>query len=407
MPRGSKPGERRGGRQRATPNKRTVLTDRILAIASANPTASADELVALLVKDQALATGVRVAIARKWFTAARSRFAEVRTRKGDDHSLQATERAAPSKLDRGVASTTPQSKTGASADASKTATRAMLPILFDIIQDSATAPAERRRAAAEFAQYFLPKKPIQKKSKRGNLVADQYGFVVDPDVARELRGTKLELARLAKRKLRPHTFAQKASKFQARIREIHESLQCPCPSQYSLKDKYDGADIDGDILRDYVRLKYLDKRRAAKQVFTPEEDLGEAICMARYDSFMKGPEMAAKQRLEQLRKSKRAADGGWGPSFTPAQQVAFRLLTLLYPSPPPKLSEELTEMILADHPFRDSPVADDDAGSSPKPPKQPASTSLQPDADEDVVWSPYPYRAPARSIPIVRKRENG
>ncbi len=40
MPRGSKPGERRGGRQRATPNKRTVLTDRILAVVSANPTAS-------------------------------------------------------------------------------------------------------------------------------------------------------------------------------------------------------------------------------------------------------------------------------------------------------------------------------------------------------------------------------
>jgi hypothetical protein len=35
MPRGSQPGERRGGRQRATPNRRTVLINRILAAAAA------------------------------------------------------------------------------------------------------------------------------------------------------------------------------------------------------------------------------------------------------------------------------------------------------------------------------------------------------------------------------------
>jgi hypothetical protein len=225
-------------------------------------------------------------------------------------------------------------------------------------------------------------------------------------VARELRDTKLELARLSKRKFTPHAFAQKAAKLQARIKEIHESLQCPCPSKYSLNDKYDGADVDGQILRDYIRLKYLRERRAAKQVFTPEEDLKEAICMARYDSFIKGPETAAKQRLEELRKSKRAADGGWGPPFTPTQQAAFRLLTLLYPSPASKLSEELTEMILADHPFRDLPIADDDPVSSPKPLQQLASTNPQPDPDEDFVE--FAFCPPtAGSIQIIRKRESG
>ena len=47
MPRGSKRGERRGGRQRATPNKRTALTDRILAAASEHPSASQHELFAI------------------------------------------------------------------------------------------------------------------------------------------------------------------------------------------------------------------------------------------------------------------------------------------------------------------------------------------------------------------------
>jgi hypothetical protein len=35
-------------------------------------------------------------------------------------------------------------------------------------------------------------------------------------------------------------------------------------------------DVDGQILRDYNRLKALGKRRAAKQVFTPAEDLEES-----------------------------------------------------------------------------------------------------------------------------------
>ena len=67
MPRGSKPGERRGGRQRATPNKRTVLRERLLAIASANPTAAAHEVLLSLVNDPALPVDTRLAIGRRIF----------------------------------------------------------------------------------------------------------------------------------------------------------------------------------------------------------------------------------------------------------------------------------------------------------------------------------------------------
>ena len=62
MPRGSKRGERRGGRQRTTPNKRTALTDRILAAASEHPSASQHELFAIMVKDQALAADIQIAV---------------------------------------------------------------------------------------------------------------------------------------------------------------------------------------------------------------------------------------------------------------------------------------------------------------------------------------------------------
>src|SRR5262249_3304764 len=278
---------------RATPNKRTVLTDRILAVAPAHPTASCDELVAILVKDQALPASSRVAMARKWFAAARPRSANGRSRKANaanTHGSQATERPAPLKSDGSATNGTALSATGASTAASPATNLAMLPVLLGIVQEEATRPAERRKAASELALYFLPKKPTQNKSKRGSFVPDQYGFVVDPDVARELRDSKLELAGLSKRKLTPHAIAQKATKLQVRIKEIHQSLQSPCPSKYHFKhyirvDGVNGLDtiVDGDVVRDINRLAFLRNRRAAKQVFTPEEDLEEAICMARYD----------------------------------------------------------------------------------------------------------------------------
>jgi hypothetical protein len=97
-------------------------------------------------------------------------------------------------------------------------------------------PAERRKAASGAAEYFLPKKRNKKKSRRGKSRPDEYGFSVDPRVAKELRDSELQLASLTiGKRMRPYTFAQKARKLQARIKEIRQSLQCPCPSKYQLK----------------------------------------------------------------------------------------------------------------------------------------------------------------------------
>jgi hypothetical protein len=82
-------------------------------------------------------------------------------------------------------------------------------------------------------------------------------------------------------------------------------------------------------------------------LFPPEEDLEEARRSARLDSFRKGPEVMARQRLVDLRDKKRVADSG-GPPLTAAQKTMFRFLALLYPSPPrPSPSQEMIEA----HPF--------------------------------------------------------
>lgn len=66
MSRGSRPGERRGGRQRGTPNRRTVLADRISVIGLDRP-ASRHEFLECLIKDARLPAGIRVSVVPRCF----------------------------------------------------------------------------------------------------------------------------------------------------------------------------------------------------------------------------------------------------------------------------------------------------------------------------------------------------
>jgi hypothetical protein len=153
MPRGSKPGERRGGRQRATPNRRTVLTNRILAVAAANPAATVHELVLILAKDQGLAVDTRMAIACK-----ASLFGPSRS----THSCAAATNG------HGRPPSGPSTKIGPDHEANKgpapkrggaiTAKAGLATsLMFAFVQDTALNPADRRKAASQVAELFLPK----------------------------------------------------------------------------------------------------------------------------------------------------------------------------------------------------------------------------------------------------------
>ena len=73
-----------------------------------------------------------------------------------------------------------------------------------------------------------------------------------PEFGEGIAGYELQLGclRLSSKKLAPYAVAQKASKLQARIKEIQESLQCPCPSKYRLTYSVDGAEVPSEIARD-------------------------------------------------------------------------------------------------------------------------------------------------------------
>jgi hypothetical protein len=380
MPRGSKPGERRGGRQRATPNKRTVLKERILSIASAYPTASDDEIVAYLIKDPMLPTSLRLAVARKWHTDAGLRSSNLRSSKRSSKTPKAIEAAVLTSASRTTSEVA--SKEISAADADSSVDRAVLPVLFGIVRDRAAKPKEQRLAALALTQYFLPKKTFVKKPRQ-ELVADECGFVIEPDVARELRDLKLELdyLRRSSKKRRPHIVARKSAQLQKRIKEIQQSLACPCPSKYRLRRHFPDGPVneiiqDGEIVEDKVRIDRFRKRRAQKQIFTPEEDLEEAIRIARYDSFLHGHEMKGRERLATLRDKERAAKRGYGPPLSEAQKALARALALFSPLPHREIGPDL------DYDPLELPVVDD-GGPAPLEPKQPPPPTPPSVTDDD------------------------
>jgi len=212
------------------------------------------------------------------------------------------------------------------------------------MRDESVTEAGRRKAASELAEFFLPKTHGRKRIK---FPADEFGFSVDPKLAKEFSDIRWKMAcmELEKDKLRPDAFASKVSKFHARLNAIRQVLRPPDPSKYSEK----AFELDEE------RVKFLRKRRASNDRFSPEEDMEEARRIVRLESCLAWPEKTDRARLEELRQKKLAFDKGLGVPLTPAEATRYRYLFLLYPPDPPAipLSEFYKSQpeFLETHPF--------------------------------------------------------
>ena len=78
MPRGSKPGERRGGRQRGTPNKKTALRNAAIAAAAFNPNLSPLDFLLGIMRDPNVTPELRIKVAQ-----AAAPFAHAKPARGD------------------------------------------------------------------------------------------------------------------------------------------------------------------------------------------------------------------------------------------------------------------------------------------------------------------------------------
>jgi hypothetical protein len=171
-----------------------------LAAAAGNPQYTANELVLSLAQDHGLPADIRIAIARKasLFDASRS----MHDRAGALNGKGSKVRNIPGpdrQRERGL---TP-AKAGLTPD-----------LLFSIARDTAAKAADRRKAASQIAELFLPKHKRGKKPNRRKFPSDECGFAVDPELASELRDCKIKLSCLTREQnVRP-----------TRLREWQESF---------------------------------------------------------------------------------------------------------------------------------------------------------------------------------------
>jgi hypothetical protein len=173
MPKGSKPGERRGGRQRGTPNKKTLLKNAAIDAAVANPNVSPLSFLLGLMRNEGLPIALRIDIAA---TAAPLFHAKPKAVAGNGRSEP---KRGEDEIELVVK---PRSDEGDS-DAGPSP----LEFLQSVMTDPATPPQLRIRAA-RIAAPFRHGKPIESAADTADMISkDKYGFVVDQGFARQLR----------------------------------------------------------------------------------------------------------------------------------------------------------------------------------------------------------------------------
>ncbi len=327
MPRGSKPGTKRGGRKRGTPNRRTILADRIFFAAAARPMAGWQELLSVLMDDQALPADTRLVIAQKSRSAGRSDKPRVKTTNAKSAATSSQKQAAVE-----------------------------LDLLFRLACNVSLAEEERRKAAARMARVFLPATPTGDPSW-SRAVADEYGFVISPKIAREYRDTKLLLQKLENHESIGPGSARQADKTRARLAAIRRSLEPPPHAKYGMYrcHRFDQPAGLDQFQQDQRRLLELEDKRQSKIGLTGEEVGEEAHRIARIDTLIYGPEGEARRRLAKLEEQAKFAARN-RRRLQPRARKDLRLLRVLYGMPPTFAADPEQE---PDHPLRDAKPAND------------------------------------------------
>ena len=136
-----------------------------------------------------------------------------------------------------------------------------LDFLLSVMRHPKTPATLRIKMALATQPYIHPKKSNTPTSPVA-AAGDRHGFEVDPALAKKLRN---EIARLGKLKRRrnPRPEDQKTEqKLHQKIEAKIATLQCPCPSRYSVED----------AARDKQTLARLWRRRRSRAKLTARED---------------------------------------------------------------------------------------------------------------------------------------
>jgi hypothetical protein len=352
MLRGSRPGERRGGRKRGTPNRRTILRDRILAIGLDHPAASQRAFLSKLVKDRKLPADTRIAVAPQSFPPQRRRSARTGRRRALAGSR--TSIAQEALATEGSAVATKGSQTPAAVPTIRDWSPQALGALFGVVQDATANPQVRTKAALKIADFLLPK--VAKKPK---VAPDEYGFSISPNLASAYRDIQLELRALVNAPTRKiPAIAGKIKKLEVRSDAIRRRLEVPCPTKYGNKEAGN----------DWVRLMQFTSLRDNGTALSEAQQAEEAHLRARFDVFNASPEAIARRRRQALEdaerlfiKSRLTGDFPAAP-LSRKERDELELLRRLYPKPKRNLSQldgDGCDEMYGNHPFADELLAPD------------------------------------------------
>jgi hypothetical protein len=370
--RGSRPGERRGGRKKGTPNRKTAYTRAVMAAHSANPNVTPMDVMLAVMRDPHVALDMRVKVALKALphlhrklpagetacvTDAQS-LAHLRDKKLSPQPEHVNGRSIATHQDakmknNGVAGyrqeSSIKSRKGASESSASANVRVAaregdkyaglmpLPFLLEILNDEKTPANLKVKVSLATLPYTHPR---QSKREKQAVVADRHGFTVDRALATKLRNEIARVSALKKRRNPRPQDRKTMQRLQEKIRAKLITLQCPCPSQYRARD----------AAKDRERVLYLGHKRRSRAKLTPNEDAELAHVTARYWSYGFGPEAHARERLNVLKNKERI------DQLTPSEKGRFRALTILYPPETPKPTADREAFLESDSIFSDGLV---------------------------------------------------
>jgi hypothetical protein len=290
MPRGSKPGERRGGRARGTPNKSTVFKDAVFC-AAAQPNTSPLDFMLAVMRNEEMPTDLRIEMA-----AAAAPF--VHTRPKADARKRADPAADRSRLRDPADIIIRRAETNLSASESGVGDEANLtPLdyLLGVMTDPEVTSRQRINAARIAARY---KHTHPRPDEMPIVIEDPFGFSFDPAMARALRDNKRRALRLdSERRKReqgatgPLEPGPEEVELKARIDATEVTLRCP--AGYG----------ERQAMKDRKRLRNLASQRAwppPNNILTAEEDAEEMHLTARVAAYDWSPEAKAVSRITEL-----------------------------------------------------------------------------------------------------------
>jgi hypothetical protein len=232
--------------------------------------------------------------------------------------------------DQRTKSTSGSGKSTAANVAGKNPDLMPLDFLLSVMRHAKTPAVLRIKVALATQPYIHPRKS-NRPSKPVVAAADRHGFEVEPALAKKLRNEIARLGQLKRRRKPRPADGKTVHKLHQKIDAKIATLQCPCPSGYSVED----------AARDEQTLVRLWRKRRSRAKLTAAEDAALAHINARYAAYAQGAEARARARLAALQEKGRLFRAGCGRRLSVSERAEIRCLVALYPRELPEIDEDL------------------------------------------------------------------